>query len=228
MFDWNKILSDDNYSSDPLPHWRAYDVLPEEVYQELLQSYDDCWEHTCQGVLTPDMGNIPDVWRKFAEHNFNLGGEPAIKMTDRLGTSYSDWFVSAHALSRHHHPPSDISPGDLIRDWHIDGESKYFNTLFYLGPESQGHIELRNSDTDSEHSYEYASNSMLVWRNIVPTNNHYHQFRNSASGIRRTVYLCWAPRDPQYINDATLSVDPGTSECLKKLTNYQNLTADEE
>ena len=225
MFDWQKILSEDNYHDDPIPHWRAYDVLPESDYQALLESYDDvCLNQTCQGVFIPDTPDLPDEWQRFADHNFKLGGEPARAMQHKFGDVTDDWFISAHAMSRHQHQPSEIAPGELIRDWHIDGDSKYFNTIYYLGPETQGHIELRNELTGKEKSYAYAGNSILVWRNITPEGHHYHQFRNSDSGIRRTVYLCWAPLNSHYIENSIYCIDPGTAHCLETLTDYQGLT----
>ena len=225
MFDWQKIITDKNFRSDPIPHFRVENVLSDDIYTELLETYNSSWDATDgYGVITPECTGISDVWRQFADSAYH--DIPAKMLEPYFDYEHPDWFVSACALSYHHHDPDDgnIKPGELIRDWHQDGDSKFFNSIYYLGSESLGHIELKNTQTGAELSYEYSGNSILIWRNWMPDSSYLHQFRNSQSGPRRTVYLCWAPKTDYYIDAAGHSIDPETSRHLKKLIRYQGLS----
>ena len=223
MFNWDDIITDRNFRSDPIPHFRVENVLPDDVYSELLTTYDDSWRATSgYGVITPDTPGISDIWQQFATRA--ISDLPVDKLEDYFDYHYPEWFVSACALSYHLHDTNTIRPGRLIRDWHQDGDSKFFNSIYYLGPEKQGHIELKNMHTGREKSYEYSGNSILIWRNWMPDSCYQHQFRNSESGHRRTVYLCWAPKTDYYIENAGYSIDPDTTRHLQRLTRYQGLT----
>ena len=223
MINWTEILVSDNFYTDPFPHFRIYDVLPESDYEALRKTYDACHDLCAFGVTTPGDTHVPDVWQRFTTDNFDRSDIICEELSRYFGqTDIPEWFVSSYALAKHEHP--ELAPGELIRDWHIDGDGKFFNSIYYIGTESQGHIEIKNGITQSEKSYEFCGNSMLIWPNRTELHNHFHQFRNSNTGIRRTLYMCWAPKTPEQIQFATCSVDKPMAQALRRVTDYQGLT----
>lgn len=223
MINWTEILVSDNFYTDPFPHFRIYDVLPESDYEAIRKTYDTCHDLSEFGVTTPHDTQMPDVWQRFSLDNFDNCDIICQELCKYFGhTEIPEWFVSSNALARHEHP--EMAPGELIRDWHIDGDCKFFNSIYYIGTESEGHIEIKNSITQSEKSYEFCGNSMLIWPNSTVLNNHYHQFRNSNTGVRRTLYMCWAPKTTEMIESATYCVDADMAQALRRVTDYQGLT----
>jgi hypothetical protein len=203
MIDWTNVLSEKNFYTDPGPHYRIYNFLPDKIHDELYNTYLENRSHRSDGMY--DVGfDYTTLWKEFLQDCFNsIDIVPSI-LEQSFSMPHQDcgYFLSSCALAYH----NDIHiPGELIRDWHRDGDAKYFNMIYYLGnwQMTYGNIELKDMTTQKEKSYEYTSNSAIIWSN-KPSKDHdlYHQFRQSGNQERRTVYVTWAPNEEPYIKHA--------------------------
>ncbi len=195
MINFDNILTDTNFVSDPFPHFRIYNVLPQETHDDLYESYDDQSNCTIQphGAWNKTLVNHTELWTELLTKFWDSCDTVMSQAQKYLDTpSHKSYVTTGVSLAKH---TMCDNPGALIRDWHIDGSSKFVNIIYYLGSGSETHgaIELcdMDKDTDKFTSYPYTANSMIVWANIPPFN---HRFRQ-ANTFRKTVYTNFAASD---------------------------------
>ena len=195
MIDLDNHLTNANFVSDPFPHFRISEVLPNEIHTQLYQTYDQQSDTLVQphGVWNYTIASHTDLWHDLLREFWESCDVVMQRATEFLNTDPDKSYITT-GVSLAKHTLCD-EPGKLIRDWHIDGSSKYVNIIYYLGSgsETHGNIELCDMDKGSDKylSYPYMANSMIVWANIPPFN---HRFRQ-ASRYRRTVYTNFASAD---------------------------------
>ena len=195
MINFGKILTDSNFVSDPFPHFRIYEVLPEEIHTQLYQTYDQQSDTLEQphGGWNKNITSHTKLWDNLLTEFWESCDVVMQRATEYLNTDpYKSYITTGVSLAKH---TMCEEPGKLIRDWHIDGASKYVNIIYYLGTGSETHgaIELCDMDNGSDNylSYPYTANSMIVWANIHP----YHHRFCQANMCRKTVYANFAPDD---------------------------------
>ena len=195
MINLANILNDTNFVSDPFPHFRIYDVLPQEIHSELYQTYDSQSDTLEQphGGWNKNIMSHTKLWDELLTEFWESCDVVMQHAAKYLNTDPDKSYITTGVSLAKHTLCND--PGKLIRDWHIDGSSKYVNIIYYLGSgsETHGNIELCDMDkgTDEYLSYPYTANSMIVWANIPPFN---HRFRQS-NQFRKTVYTNFASID---------------------------------
>ena len=188
MIEWNKLSS--HYSSEPVNHFRIQNVFTNKVYTELLDTYEQAWRLTTKGFYDPGV-TYPDVWQNLYDYVMETRNVVPNLIHNYLDEElhYDDYIITNLQLSNHIFP--DLAPGELIRGWHRDGATKYFNMVIYFDNETHGNIEFKNVETEQEKSYLYEPNSAVMWANC--DHRVWHQFRNSGSGVRKTLFITWAP-----------------------------------
>ena len=187
MIDWNKIPS--QYQSEPVNHFRISKVFSDGIYTELLDTYLHTWGLTTKGFYDPSV-TYPNVWQNLYDYVMETRNVVPELIHDHLEEDlHQDYIITNLQLSNHIFP--DLAPGELIRGWHRDGSTKYFNMVIYFDDETHGNIEFKNVETEQEKSYLYEPNSAVMWANC--DHRVWHQFRNSGSGVRKTLFITWAP-----------------------------------
>ena len=190
MIEWHKLLTSENFYNDPSPHYRIFNVLPDDVHSELNSSYIDI-----RDKMKPPFGHHSkgqnlqcELWQELLEDFWNSSDvlhKSWVQMTNQdLPDDHN-----VHSVNFSSHPPKDY-PGKLLKDWHTDGPEKKLSYIYYLGDgdETHGNFELSNHDISRTKDYPYQANSMIIWYNDFGSN---HRFRQS-NNIRKTVYVSFS------------------------------------
>jgi len=146
-------------------------ALPKELADELLYTFPESnsFKHGC--VSTKQ-------WELFSDVNINLAKETfetLEKIFDTPKSTFEDYELNLNIYGG--------SSIELIRDWHIDGNTKKFQSVYYLGGSAGGEFELKGGDDIL--TYPYQHNRLIVWYNTKETQ---HRFW-SVNGTRYTISM---------------------------------------
>lgn len=202
MINWQEKLTTENFYLNPVPHFRVYDLIDIDIHNELYEEYQSIisskilledhrhgftqgtsymiWRPNKPQPLSPNMSSLLhsltgaqddvfDAYNRLAKCNLS----PTFDSTDSVNFNF--W---------HRHA---FIPGELVYDYHRDGEDLKFVSIYYLGmgDEESGDIEIKNEETQEEISYEYTANSYILFLNEHPQK---HRFRHPSNGRdRRTL-----------------------------------------
>ena len=195
VFNFDNIITKDNFVNKPFPHFRIYDVLPKHEHDTLFSTFEENRNKLELPFCIWDKNNSPAVldqnWNEVLELFWNSCDDVISKCMDYFPIDSNKKIIPTGVSMVTHN--ALVPPGKLIRDWHIDGSSKFVNIIYYMGTgeETHGEIELKNFDIRDETftSYPYKANSMIIWPNVSPF---HHRFRMSGNGFRNTIYTNYA------------------------------------
>ena len=157
--------------SEPWPHAIINDALPIEIADHLRDNFP---EHR----LFSGPNNSDEIFAEFSDVNFNIMADDIVaKCHDLMKVPYSECELDEISFINYKYDNVE-----LIRDWHLDGASKKFQMLYYLGEsEAGGEIELTNGKDIKTLPYQH--NRLFIWQNAPGT---LHRFW-SVNGSRKTI-----------------------------------------
>ena len=185
MINWEQILTSENFKSSPVPHFRIYNLLPDDIHSKLYQDYDTVWDKLIHptGIWKKSMDIDNPLWEELFNHCWDTGEivkdywckhtDTELTPTETLNVNLSKHFFCNH-------------PGELLRDWHLDGTDKNLSYIYYLGmgDETHGGFEFRCPKTNDILHYPYTANSLTIWNNDDVSFHRFYQ----ANRERKTLY----------------------------------------
>lgn len=196
MITWSKLLTQENFYKNPVPHYRIYNVLSSRDHAILYSEYFDVLQESCtgsSGSWRPGNFQQSKHWNAFLKTIWDSGTtlKTAWETQTPPSATLTDGDITDNILGVNLscHSPVGGKPGSLIKDWHYDGENKKLSMIYYLGTgeEEHGNFEFKNAETQETLDYPYTYNSMTIWCNDTLS---LHRFRRS-NLTRKTVYSAW-------------------------------------
>lgn len=162
--------------------------------RQRAQLYDWPYPHlVIQNALDPALAKLlalqlncsdpPPLWQKVIEENLNHRSSETVEYLDSVFEQpTTDFHVHEANLT------SLDFGGDpeLVRDWHIDGDRKKYQTLYFFGNCTKGgEHEMLDEKTGMRKVIPFTHNMMLAWYNRYSEPRAMHRFY-SGQGQRYT------------------------------------------